>query len=109
MAGFERLDTRLAGPILIRPTVFRDERGYFSETYRRSAYSEVGILEEFVQHNPLTLGARRGQGHALPGRRRDGEARSLRPRGDHRRRGRSAPGLADLRRVGGVPARRREP
>jgi dTDP-4-dehydrorhamnose 3,5-epimerase len=51
MAGFERLDTRLDGPIPVQPTVFRDERGFFSETYRRAAYAEVGIPEEFVQHN----------------------------------------------------------
>ena len=58
MAGFERLDTRLDGPIVVQPTVFRDERGFFSESYRRSAYTEVGIPDEFVQHNH----SRSGQG-----------------------------------------------
>lgn len=51
MAGFERLDIRLQGPILAGPTVYRDERGFFSETYRRGVYSELGIPDEFVQHN----------------------------------------------------------
>jgi dTDP-4-dehydrorhamnose 3,5-epimerase len=46
-----RLDTRLEGPILIEPAVFGDERGFFSETYRRSLFAELGIPEEMVQDN----------------------------------------------------------
>jgi dTDP-4-dehydrorhamnose 3,5-epimerase len=47
----ERLDTRLEGPILIAPRAFADERGFFCETYRRNAFSELGIAEEMVQGN----------------------------------------------------------
>ena len=47
----ERLDTRLDGPILIKPKVFGDERGFFQETYRRNVYAELGIHDEFVQDN----------------------------------------------------------
>jgi dTDP-4-dehydrorhamnose 3,5-epimerase len=47
----ERLDTRLDGPILIKPTVHGDERGFFHETYRRNVYADLGIPEEFVQDN----------------------------------------------------------
>jgi dTDP-4-dehydrorhamnose 3,5-epimerase len=47
----ERLETRLDGPILIEPRVFGDERGFFSETYRRSVFAELGIAEEMVQDN----------------------------------------------------------
>lgn len=47
----ERLQTRLEGPILFKPIVHGDERGFFLETYRRDAYREAGITEEFVQHN----------------------------------------------------------
>ncbi|MFZ0091260.1 MAG: dTDP-4-dehydrorhamnose 3,5-epimerase [Solirubrobacteraceae bacterium] len=47
----ERLETRLAGPVLIRPAVHGDERGFFHESYRRSAFAELGIGEEFVQDN----------------------------------------------------------
>lgn len=47
----ERLDTDLEGPILLRPTVHGDERGFFQETYRRGACAELGIPEEFVQDN----------------------------------------------------------
>jgi dTDP-4-dehydrorhamnose 3,5-epimerase len=47
----ERLDTQLDGPILVRPVVHGDERGFFCESYRRSTYAELGIPEEFVQDN----------------------------------------------------------
>ena len=47
----ERLQTRLDGPILVRPVVHGDERGFFHEVYRRNAYESLGIPEEFVQDN----------------------------------------------------------
>ena len=37
--------------MLIAPRVIGDERGFFCETYRRSVFSELGILEEMVQDN----------------------------------------------------------
>jgi dTDP-4-dehydrorhamnose 3,5-epimerase len=37
--------------ILIEPTVYRDERGYFLETYHLEKYHENGISETFVQDN----------------------------------------------------------
>jgi dTDP-4-dehydrorhamnose 3,5-epimerase len=46
-----RIDTRLEGPILIEPRVIGDERGFFSETYRRAVFAELGIREEMVQDN----------------------------------------------------------
>lgn len=45
------LPTTLDGPILLEPRVFGDERGFFSETYRRSAFADLGIAEEMVQDN----------------------------------------------------------
>lgn len=47
----ERLPTRLEGPILLKPTVHGDERGFFVETYRRDGYAGAGITDDFVQHN----------------------------------------------------------
>ena len=47
----ERLETRLEGPVLVKPKIFRDARGFFHESYRRSSFSELGIPEEFVQDN----------------------------------------------------------
>jgi dTDP-4-dehydrorhamnose 3,5-epimerase len=48
---FELLETRIDGPKLIQPKVFGDERGFFSETYRRNEFAELGINEEMVQDN----------------------------------------------------------
>jgi dTDP-4-dehydrorhamnose 3,5-epimerase len=47
----ERLETRLDGPMLLKPKVFGDERGFFAETYRRTLFAELGIPEEMVQDN----------------------------------------------------------
>lgn len=47
----KQLPTRIDGPILIAPSPFRDERGFFVETYRRSVFAELGIREEMVQDN----------------------------------------------------------
>jgi dTDP-4-dehydrorhamnose 3,5-epimerase len=46
-----RLETRLGGPILVEPDVHGDERGFFAETFRRDAFAELGIADEFVQDN----------------------------------------------------------
>lgn len=37
--------------ILIEPAVFRDERGFFFESYQRQRFAEIGIPFEFVQDN----------------------------------------------------------
>jgi dTDP-4-dehydrorhamnose 3,5-epimerase len=64
----EVLPTRLEGPILLQPKIFRDQRGFFLEIYRRSAFGEVGIDEEFVQdnHSRSARGIVRGM-HFQPG------------------------------------------
>ncbi len=46
-----RLPTKLSGPVLIEPVVHGDQRGFFLETYRKSALAELGIDDEFVQDN----------------------------------------------------------
>jgi dTDP-4-dehydrorhamnose 3,5-epimerase len=64
----ESVPTRLSGPLVVTPKVFGDERGFFMETYRRSAYAELGIGEEFVQdnHSRSRRGVVRGM-HFQPG------------------------------------------
>jgi len=42
---------RIAGVVLVEPDVFRDERGFFLETFNRSELSELGITTEFIQDN----------------------------------------------------------
>ena len=37
--------------MLLEPLVHGDDRGFFLETYRRGGFAELGIQEEFVQHN----------------------------------------------------------
>lgn len=44
-------ETRLPGVLLLEPRVFRDERGFFLETWNRERYAEVGINQPFVQDN----------------------------------------------------------
>ncbi|HET9957656.1 MAG TPA: dTDP-4-dehydrorhamnose 3,5-epimerase [Polyangiaceae bacterium] len=44
-------DLRLSGLKLIRPQVFRDERGFFVETYHAQRYRDANIGVEFVQDN----------------------------------------------------------
>ena len=51
MGKFERIKTTLEDISIIRPTVFKDERGFFLETYNRKEFAEVGINDEFVQDN----------------------------------------------------------
>jgi dTDP-4-dehydrorhamnose 3,5-epimerase len=51
LTGMRLLETRLDGPLLVEPVIHRDERGFFHETYRRDAYAELGIHEDFVQDN----------------------------------------------------------
>jgi len=46
-----RLNSELAGPVLVELMVQGDERGFFVETYRREAFARLGVTDEFVQHN----------------------------------------------------------
>lgn len=41
----------IEGLKVITPEVHGDSRGYFVETYHKQAYSEAGIIDEFVQDN----------------------------------------------------------
>jgi dTDP-4-dehydrorhamnose 3,5-epimerase len=43
--------TGIPGVIVVEPQVFRDERGFFLETYHREKYQEGGIDAVFVQDN----------------------------------------------------------
>ena len=43
--------TPLDGLLVVEPACFRDERGYFLETYRDERYAAAGMTEHFVQDN----------------------------------------------------------
>lgn len=50
------------GVLVVTPSVFGDERGWFQEVYKQSAYREAGITDTFVQdnHSRSAKGALRG-------------------------------------------------
>jgi len=54
--------------VLVEPTVHGDARGFFQETYRKQAFAELGIHDDFVQdnHSRSGRGVLRGM-HFQPG------------------------------------------
>jgi dTDP-4-dehydrorhamnose 3,5-epimerase len=45
------LTTKLHDVILIKSEIYRDERGFFQETYQDKQFRDGGILHQFVQDN----------------------------------------------------------
>ncbi len=45
------IQTSLPGVLLIQPKIFRDERGFFLESYRTDRFRDAGIDVTFVQDN----------------------------------------------------------
>lgn len=43
--------TTISGVLLIQPKVFRDPRGFFTETFQRPRYRDAGLTADFVQDN----------------------------------------------------------
>jgi len=60
--------TELLGISIIEPTVFRDARGYFFETFQAKRYAEQGMPSNFVQDNfsCSSKGVLRGLHYQLP-------------------------------------------
>jgi dTDP-4-dehydrorhamnose 3,5-epimerase len=59
---FEFKTLEIPGPVLIRPQVFGDDRGFFLELYKHSDFAKAGIKEHLVQDNysKSTRGVLRG-------------------------------------------------
>ncbi|MGV8906628.1 MAG: dTDP-4-dehydrorhamnose 3,5-epimerase [Acetobacterium sp.] len=51
MAKINVIKTKIDGLVIIEPSVFGDERGYFMETYNEEEFHEVGLTMKFVQDN----------------------------------------------------------
>ena len=51
MGKFNFIPTELPGVVVIEPTVFGDDRGYFMETYHQEAFAAAGLDTPFVQDN----------------------------------------------------------
>ena len=62
------LRTVLPGVLIIQPDVFKDNRGFFMETYHRKKYADKGLDQSFVQDNLSysTLGTLRGLHYQYP-------------------------------------------
>ena len=48
---FEFLKTEIPEVVLIKQKVFKDDRGFFMETYKKSEFERAGIPTNFVQDN----------------------------------------------------------
>jgi dTDP-4-dehydrorhamnose 3,5-epimerase len=65
----EFVETSLKGVYLFKPKVFRDERGFFLESYNKKVFAENGITADFLQDNhslSLKKGTLRGLHFQLP-------------------------------------------
>ena len=62
MSKFNFIETEIPGVVVIEPTVFGDDRGYFMETYQIDDFAAAGIDKPFVQDNQSrsTKGVLRG-------------------------------------------------
>lgn len=47
----QKLELNIPGVFLLTPKIFRDERGYFTESYNKQTFEQLGICSEFVQDN----------------------------------------------------------
>lgn len=44
-------ETIIPGVLILEPRVFKDDRGYFYESYSKKAFTDLGIAADFVQDN----------------------------------------------------------
>jgi dTDP-4-dehydrorhamnose 3,5-epimerase len=63
----KRIETSLPGVCLIEPTILKDERGFFLESYHKYKFEEIGITDAFVQdnHSKSVRGTLRGLHYQL--------------------------------------------
>ena len=62
MGKFEFIKNEIEGLVVIKPTVFGDDRGFFMETFHKEEFAAAGITREFVQdnHSKSSKGVLRG-------------------------------------------------
>ena len=51
MSNFTFMETEIKGVYVIDAKVFGDDRGYFTETYKKIDFDEAGLVYDFVQDN----------------------------------------------------------
>lgn len=47
----KKVETEIPGVYIIQPNVYRDDRGFFLESYHKARFSEIGINDQFIQDN----------------------------------------------------------
>ena len=47
----EIIETPISGLLIIKPKIFKDDRGYFFESYNKRNFQQAGIDVDFVQDN----------------------------------------------------------
>jgi len=64
---FDFEKTPLDSVVLVKPRVYKDDRGFFMETYKKSAFEANGVATDFVQdnHSRSTKGVLRGLHYQL--------------------------------------------
>jgi dTDP-4-dehydrorhamnose 3,5-epimerase len=70
------ISTALSGVMFVEPDVYRDQRGFFVETYRYDKYAKGGIDVSFVQDNQSR--STRGTVRALHAQRRHSQGKLVR-------------------------------
>lgn len=51
MSKFKRIETGIKDLVILEPTVFGDNRGFFMESYSKRDFEEIGLGMEFIQDN----------------------------------------------------------
>lgn len=49
--NMELIKTSIDGLLIIKPDVFKDDRGYFYESYNKERFAKAGLTMDFVQDN----------------------------------------------------------
>ncbi len=52
----EIVETGIADLVIVKPTVYKDSRGYFFESYNKEVFSANGMKQDFVQDNESKSG-----------------------------------------------------
>jgi dTDP-4-dehydrorhamnose 3,5-epimerase len=67
VSSVQRVDTLVPGVFALWPKVFRDSRGFFTETYHQAEFATLGITDQFVQdsHSCSCKGTLRGLHYQL--------------------------------------------
>lgn len=65
----QKLPAQIHGAWILRPEIFRDERGFFLESWNRETLRALGLEADFVQDNHSRSTNKCPEGPPLPSRR----------------------------------------